>query len=312
MIPAWSPREPSQCPWSRNTLRKVGKALTSDEPWPEGLPTFEDVSLWYQEIVGFVQATLYHLDLSSVIGDIEVTINGRTKTHGTLKEKLIREKSVPLHNIQDVAGVRFEADMTLSQQSGVVAWTAVYLRSIGWKVGIKDYRTAPGLANYRAVHMRLERESDKARAEIQVRTRLQGLWANVYEKLADGLGREIRYGFLPDDPEWQEVVKSFQKMSIDEVRVAEENEQISESVVNDMKVLERQANDNPVILNSSSWVGPTWKISSGGSISFQDMRNKLMVFNQESRNRRRSLIRTQEEILHMLDGATLKTNKEKE
>ena len=228
MIPAWSPKEPSQCPWSRNTLRKVGKALTSDEPWPEGLPTFEDVSLWYQEIVGFVQATLYHLDLSSVIGDIEVTINGRTKTHGTLKEKLIREKSVPLHNIQDVAGVRFEADMTLSQQSGVVTQIGDHFRAIGWRANTKDYRTEPGHANYRAVHIRLERESDKARAEIQIRTRLQGLWANVYEKLADAFGREIRYGLLPDDAEQRELIIDWQDKSLDIVFEAEASEEIIE------------------------------------------------------------------------------------
>jgi hypothetical protein len=32
------------------------------------------------------------------------------------------------------------------------------------------------------------------RAEIQVRTILQSLWANQYEKLADEVGRGIRYG----------------------------------------------------------------------------------------------------------------------
>ena len=230
MIPAWSPKEPSQCPWSRNALRKVGKALTSDEPWPEGLPLFEDVSLWYQEIVGFVQMSLREMNYSEILGERELTINGRTKTDDTLKEKLIRERTVPLHNIQDVAGVRFEADMSLSEQSAVVARIETHFQAIGWIVDTKDYRDEPGYANYRAVHMRLERKLDKARAEIQVRTRLQGLWANVYEKLADTFGREIRYGLLPDDAKQRELIIDWQDKSLDVVFEAEASEETEETI----------------------------------------------------------------------------------
>jgi hypothetical protein len=38
-----------------------------------------------------------------------------------------------------------------------------------------------------------------AYAEIQVRTDLQALWAEIYERLGDILGRGIRYGEPPDD-----------------------------------------------------------------------------------------------------------------
>ena len=34
--------------------------------------------------------------------------------------------------------------------------------------------------------------------EIQVRTRLQGLWADLFERTADTWGRQIRYGEPPD------------------------------------------------------------------------------------------------------------------
>ena len=67
-----------------------------------------------------------------------------------------------------------------------------------------------------------------ARAEIQIRTRLQGLWANVYEKLADAFGREIRYGLLPDDAEQRELIIDWQDKSLDIVFEAEASEEIIE------------------------------------------------------------------------------------
>ena len=53
-------------------------------------------------------------------------------------------------------------------------------------------------SGYRAVHLWARLDSPRgAWFEVQVRTRLQGQWANMYEALADVLGRGIRYGELP-------------------------------------------------------------------------------------------------------------------
>jgi hypothetical protein len=37
--------------------------------------------------------------------------------------------------------------------------------------------------------------------EVQIRTELQDLWAQVFERLADRWGRSIRYGGEPDEPD---------------------------------------------------------------------------------------------------------------
>ncbi|GGI66943.1 hypothetical protein GCM10010116_62080 [Microbispora rosea subsp. aerata] len=37
--------------------------------------------------------------------------------------------------------------------------------------------------------------------EIQVRTELQDVWAQILERLADQWGRGIRYGDAPENPE---------------------------------------------------------------------------------------------------------------
>lgn len=46
-----------------------------------------------------------------------------------------------------------------------------------------------------------------------MRTLLQSEWANVYEHLADMIGREIRYGHLPEDPDQREAIATLQVLS---------------------------------------------------------------------------------------------------
>lgn len=75
---------------------------------------------------------------------------------------------------------------------------------------IRDLRDGSH-AGYRGVHVWLR--LPHGRAEVQVRTHLQGEWANTYEALADWLGRQIRYGDLPDDPALADVVKNLQVLS---------------------------------------------------------------------------------------------------
>ena len=61
-----------------------------------------------------------------------------------------------------------------------------------------DRRAVPS-HGYRAVHVIVT--VDHRLVEIQVRTTLQDLWAQVVERLADQWGRGIRYGDPPSDPD---------------------------------------------------------------------------------------------------------------
>src|SRR5262249_6201107 len=59
-----------------------------------------------------------------------------------------------------------------------------------------DRRSRPS-HGYRAVHC-IARFEGKS-IEIQVRSRLQHLWAEVSERLSDKVGIELKYGSGPDD-----------------------------------------------------------------------------------------------------------------
>jgi ppGpp synthetase/RelA/SpoT-type nucleotidyltranferase len=92
---------------------------------------------------------------------------------------------------------------------------------------VVDRRTNPSFG-YRAVHVIAHEHGYPV--EIQVRTGLQNAWAQVFERLADALGRQIRYGEPPDEPDkefvegvtGQTVVDFFMALSgrIDQVEAA--------------------------------------------------------------------------------------------
>ncbi|WP_298862221.1 hypothetical protein [uncultured Microbacterium sp.] len=83
---------------------------------------------------------------------------------------------------------------------------------------IKDLRLDPH-SGYRAVHVCLRLP---VRVEVQIRTHVQGAWANVYEAAADMFGREIRYGQNPKDPAASEVVDALKSLSTEAIAGMEE------------------------------------------------------------------------------------------
>jgi ppGpp synthetase/RelA/SpoT-type nucleotidyltranferase len=167
-----------------------------------------DVLSWYGDLGTTLQQTLVGSDWShvSLRGSPEIT--SRAKTIDTLRQKLDRERSIPLQNIVDIAGARFEAEMSLAQQDAVVR---TVLRRLGqFKCDVRDLRSRPH-SGYRAVHVWVQAYG--GRAEIQIRTHLQGAWANMYEAAGDRFGRKIRYGELPEDSDAASVVAGLQLLS---------------------------------------------------------------------------------------------------
>lgn len=144
----------------------------------------------------------------------DLRVGSRAKIEDTLVEKLQRHPNWKLDAIQDIAGVRVDADLHLGEQTTLAREIASHFGAD--ESAIYDLRDGSH-AGYRAVHVRLRRPA--GRVEIQVRTILQSLWANLYEKLADDVGRGIRYGepveLRPDlDPDQvQRVVQGMQDLS---------------------------------------------------------------------------------------------------
>jgi ppGpp synthetase/RelA/SpoT-type nucleotidyltranferase len=172
--------------WSNNALRRLGVALRDGIQAPTDCPTYAEVVRWYSELAVEVQAQIERGNWSIAS---ELLITSRAKTEDTLVEKLRRQPNLQLNTIQDLAGVRVDADILLAEQTALAREIADHFGAD--ESAIHDLRDNPH-AGYRAVHIWLRLPA--GRIEIQIRTLLQSAWANTYELLADVYGRGIRYG----------------------------------------------------------------------------------------------------------------------
>ncbi|HEU0089657.1 MAG TPA: hypothetical protein VFQ77_18760 [Pseudonocardiaceae bacterium] len=143
---------------------------------------------YYQELLDNVAARL------SSIG-YEPT--ARVKTTSTLVEKLRREQKIKLSRIQDVAGARIVVGRLRTQQDQAVAEICELFTGLPREPRVIDRRADPK-HGYRAVHVIAYPEG--VPVEVQIRTILQDMWAQIFENLADQWGRQIRYGGTPDLP----------------------------------------------------------------------------------------------------------------
>jgi ppGpp synthetase/RelA/SpoT-type nucleotidyltranferase len=125
-----------------------------------------------------------------VVGDIRDKLGleptGRpAKSTTSIVDKLKRE-SIRLTQIQDIAGCRIiVADIT-KQDSVIKSLTGLLPQ-----VAVIDRRVKPS-HGYRAVHVVVDQGSKLI--EIQVRTALQQLWAELSEKYSDVIDPSIKYG----------------------------------------------------------------------------------------------------------------------
>ena len=131
--------------------------------------------------------------------------SARIKTRATTVDKLQRE-SARLTQIQDIAGARIVVDGGLDAQDHVAALVVDAFPG----ARIIDRRSNPS-HGYRAVHVVVRYEG--VPVEVQVRTQEQHQWAEIFERLADQLGRGIRYGEHPADPHAAESVNAMLRLS---------------------------------------------------------------------------------------------------
>ncbi|WP_416562768.1 hypothetical protein [Nocardia testacea] len=207
-------REP---PWTPGQLKRLGKAIREGREHEFAEVSYGDFVMWYGEFASAIEERIEQMDFSRVLGGESPLVSSRPKTIQTLRDKLKARSSLQLPSIVDVAGVRVEATMDLDDQDEVA-------RLISDELGqdfddiVSDTRQAPH-SGYRALHLRARLPA--GRVEIQIRTMFQGAWANMFEALADNLGREIRYGSLPSSSSARAQVESALRTA-DSLRTVEE------------------------------------------------------------------------------------------
>lgn len=120
------------------------------------------------------------------------------KSTVSIVEKLRRE-SIRLSQMQDVAGCRVVVRNVMEQEQLAASLTTAFPGA-----PVIDRRGSPS-HGYRAVHIIAEISGKPV--EIQIRSSLQHLWAEVSEKSSDVLDPSIKYGGGPDG--WRSILTRF-------------------------------------------------------------------------------------------------------
>jgi hypothetical protein len=182
---------------SRNQIKKLGGRLAaSSEISAADDQMLEDLIACHLEILERGRPRLEGLGEATGVGPLHVGL--RPKTTGTIIDKLRRHgDSMPLHSMQDLAGFRVVGVFSFAKQDDLAAEICRRFPADPREPRIRDRRAEPSYG-YRAVHVIVS--LDDITIEIQVRTLGQHLWADLMERIADRLGRGIRYGEPPVPP----------------------------------------------------------------------------------------------------------------
>ncbi len=139
----------------------------------------------------------YYFDLCNEISNHlkDKTVAQRLKRLPTILDKIQRYPDMRLSRMQDIAGVRVITKNMVMVRSIQEALHAHELRTC------RDYIIKPKSTGYRSCHLVFER--DNLLVEIQLRTRLQHLWATSVETMDMYLGTSLKTS-VASDTYWQE------------------------------------------------------------------------------------------------------------
>lgn len=202
-------------PFSKNQARRLGERLRAGDYSADDLVQLQSLLEEYDRALAVAVKT--------VSDGASTKASSRVKNTGTIIEKLRRSSAAQLHSIQDLAGMRIVMNGSDRRaQDELADRLSSLFEDATHPVKRVDRRTDPR-SGYRAVHLIVH--VDDLPVEIQIRTELQHEWAEFFEKLADRLGRGIRYGEpvnvanlnLPDTMN----VPSLQKLVDDVVNLAQ-------------------------------------------------------------------------------------------
>jgi ppGpp synthetase/RelA/SpoT-type nucleotidyltranferase len=163
---------------SKTQIDRLGNRLKG------GNITEDDLRLLDQYRRSFADA--YETVVGTIRDKLGLEPTGRpAKSTTSIADKLKRE-SIRLTQIQDIAGCRLIVADIAEQESVIQSLTDLFQQA-----AIIDRREKPS-HGYRAVHV-VVNYGDKL-IEIQVRTSLQHVWAELSEKYSDVIDPSIKYG----------------------------------------------------------------------------------------------------------------------
>lgn len=192
---------------SKSKINKAGKILTEDNffttEYQDALDLANRWRACHAYPINTFQATL-RTKLKGCSGDPIVA--QRLKRMPTIIDKLSRHPNMQLSTMQDIAGLRAILENVADTQQVADR----YLKNKNFPhiyVDQNDYITNPrDIDGYRSIHFiykyknKINPNYDGLRVEIQIRTKLQHIWATAVETMGTFLGQALKS--KQGDQEW--------------------------------------------------------------------------------------------------------------
>ena len=145
-------------------------------------------STGYARTMQEVQAAIFE---RAVDAGVEGTISSQVKQIDSVAAKLRRLPTMRLSVLEDIAGCRIVVATTMDADRLARACSAL-------KISRKrNYHESPH-NGYRALHLTV-RAADGRPVEVQIRTEIEELWANLAERCAALVDPELKYGGGPQE-----------------------------------------------------------------------------------------------------------------
>jgi putative GTP pyrophosphokinase len=169
----------------------------------------------------------YDFVIQAIRAGLGLESTGRpAKSTTSIIEKLQRE-SIRLTQIQDIAGCRIIVPRIVEQQTTIESVNRLFESTV-----TVDRRESPS-HGYRAVHIVVK--SGGHLIEVQIRSSLQHIWAELSEKFADLIDPAIKYGKGDETTvAWlQELSTSIAVFESQELQVVNLEKQVSDTLSED-------------------------------------------------------------------------------
>ncbi|MCE3040501.1 RelA/SpoT domain-containing protein [Helicobacter anatolicus] len=214
---------------SKKQIQKIGDLIRQDRASTQDLEEFHCWRGLYAEIMPLMASSLRsklkRLRLKPLV------FSRRLKRYSSIRSKLIRFPNMQLHHMQDIAGMRivFAQMDALNQFVAEMKKTYRSSKNNFEFVRCSDYISHPKSDGYRSIHQIYKYIRGKhiqchgLTLELQIRTKLQHLWATAVEVLGMGLNSKLKSG------EGEEHYKEFFKLcgdlfALKELKNLEENQ----------------------------------------------------------------------------------------
>ncbi|WP_146113081.1 RelA/SpoT domain-containing protein [Paracoccus yeei] len=178
--------------YSKREIKDAGAALRERMPYTEeAVRTFRVAHNW--RMAHALPMIREKTQLTRLVGDNGDTA-GRIKRMDSIRKKL-RRSPITLDRMQDLAGIRAIVG-SVDEVRRAEAW---YLARADQVARHDDYIASPKAGGYRSVHL-IRRYAGSSEAhqgqkvEIQIRTRLQHVWATAGEAIGALRGEDLKAG----------------------------------------------------------------------------------------------------------------------